>query len=267
MEKHPYIKEIVYVAPQKDWSFPLHSHESSAELSLVINGKGSFYALNRHRTVSKGMLVVKNPGLSHSEKSDPDDPLEQICIEVGGISVEGRAEGHVLPQHMDPVLVLGEEFDILRAGFIFLKGHFNDEEYKNQCRIILDLTFEFIEHKIQTDFRLGEKIRSKKELVTQTLAYLDSHYREKIKIRDLAELFFTSEGNLSRQFKAVTGYTINEYILSKRMGEAQRLLIYEDCDIKEAAKRAGYDDIQYFYHVFRSFANCTPAEFREKYRH
>ena len=82
----------------------------------------------------------------------------------------------------------------------------------------------------------------------------------------LAELFYTSEGNLSRQFKAVTGYTINEYIISKRMGEAERLLIYEDDEIKDVAAQCGYDDLQYFYRIFKRYADCTPAEFRCRYR-
>ena len=266
MDTKPYIKDIVYVPPQKDWSFPLHTHETSAELSLVIDGKGSFYALNRFRTVEKGMLVVKNAGLSHSEKADPTDPIEQICIEIGGINIEGRPEGHILPQHMDPVLILGDEFDLVRAGFVFLRDHWNSETHKTICGEILTLILSVVDQKVRTDFRLSEKIKNKKELVSEALSYLDIHYREKIRIRDLAELFFTSEGNLSRQFKAVTGYTVNEYIISKRMGEAQRLLIYEDHDIKYVAKQCGYDDLQYFYHVFKSCANCTPAEFREKYR-
>ena len=110
------------------------------------------------------------------------------------------------------------------------------------------------------------KHKSKKELVSEVLQYLDVSYRNKLKIKDVADRFYVSEGNLSRQFKAVTGYTVNEYVISKRMGEAQRLLIYSDEDIKDVAAQSGYEDLQYFYHVFRSFAHCTPAEFREKYR-
>ncbi|MBE6480606.1 MAG: helix-turn-helix domain-containing protein [Olsenella sp.] len=59
---------------------------------------------------------------------------------------------------------------------------------------------------------------------------------------------------------------MNEYVISKRMGEAQRLLMFGDEGIKDVARACGYDNIQYFYHVFGEHARCTPAEFRRRYR-
>ena len=267
MESRPFIRDIVYVAPQSDWSFPLHTHENAAELSLVLKGKGTLYMHSRHRSIEKGMLVVKNSGVSHAEKSDPDDPLEQICIEIGGVITEELEENQIIPQHMEPVIKLESEENLMCGCFRFLMEHENDSAYRQICGDILELILKLIRQRIVSDYRLGERIRGKKELVTEALAYLDIHYREKIRLKALAEIFYTSEGNLSRQFKTVTGYTVNEYIISKRMGEAQRLLIYEDEDIKEVARKTGYEDIQYFYHVFKSYAHCTPVEFRARYRH
>ncbi len=36
---YPVIREVVYVARQENWSFPLHKHEEAAELSLIIGGR------------------------------------------------------------------------------------------------------------------------------------------------------------------------------------------------------------------------------------
>ena len=55
-------------------------------------------------------------------------------------------------------------------------------------------------------------------------------------------------------------------MVSKRMGQGQKLLLCDDMDIKEIARSCGYDDIQYFYHVFRDIAGSAPAEFRRKYK-
>ena len=263
----PRVKEVVYVPPQKNWSFPLHSHENSAELSLIIGGRGTFYAFNQERQVCKGMLVAKNPRVSHAERSDPEDPLEQICIEIDGIHTEGLADGLVIPAGVDPVIDAGAEYCLLEGIFRFLMANCGKASGGEICCRLLEVVLLIVSRKAR-DNMPAEKRRSKnrKELASEVLSHLDAHYREKIRISDLADMFYVSEGTLSRQFKKVTGYTINEYILSKRMGEAQRLLAFEDCEIKEAAERCGYDDIQYFYHVFKSFAHCTPAEFREKYR-
>lgn len=267
MESRPFIKDVVYVAPQPNWSFPLHSHESNAELSLVQRGRGTFYAANKERILSSGMLVVKNPRLSHSEKSDPEDPLEQICIEIDGVKAEDTSDNFIIPDYMDPVLVLGSEFGLLSEAFTYMMKNYKDPSKRPICSKLLEVSLDLIKaYVLAYAPPCDRRPKSKKELVSETINYLDLHYREKLRIGSLADLFYTSEGNLSRQFKAVTGYTINEYIISKRIGEAQRMLIYEDEDIKDVALQCGYEDLQYFYRVFRSYAHCTPVEFREKYR-
>ncbi len=267
MMPHPRIREVIYVAPQKDWSFPLHQHNNSAELSLILNGSGSFYSANKNQPVKKGMLVVKNPGLSHAEKSDPADPLEQICIEIEDIQIDGLPEKHILPPHVDPVLTLSEDFALMRACFNFFleQNQSNVDESLNEK--ILAVILALIERQVKNKRHSHEKRpRSKKALVSDVLEYLDGHYQEKLTIKDLANYFYVSEGNLSRQFKKVTGFTLNEYLISKRMGEAQRLLLFEDKDIKDISALCGYNDVSYFYHVFKSYAHCTPVEFRMKYK-
>ena len=254
------------MAPQRDWSFPLHAHVASAELSLITKGKGFFYAQNVERPVEKGMLVAKNPGLSHSERSDPQDPLEQICIEIENVHMEGLSENFVLPWQNSPILFTDSDFPLLEQCFRFIMDNYRDASCRELCGLVLDTALAVIAREAEKQKHVEKRPRSKREFASEALNYLDEHYREKLRIADLANIFSVSEGNLSRQFKKVTGYTVNEYITSKRMGEAQRQLIYEDRDIKDIAAFCGYEDIQYFYHVFKSYAHCTPLEFREKYR-
>ena len=70
---------------------------------------------------------------------------------------------------------------------------------------------------------------------------------------------------LSRKFHELTGFTINQYIVHLKIGEAERLLIYEDLPIKEIAGRCGYPNLQYFYATFKKHAGCTPLELKERY--
>ncbi len=262
---YPVIREVVYVSPQVNWSFPLHKHEEAAELSLIIGGRGTFYCGGEHRRVEKGMLVLKNPGLSHSEKSDGEDPLEQICIEAENIRAQGLPENCVVPPGADPVVPAGEDFAFLRACFEFIMHNSERPGFEQLCGKVLDAAIELIRRRSAPE---AEKrpAKGEAELIPAVLEYIDAHYHEKIVIKDLAAAFYVSEGNLSRRFKKHTGFTINNYIVSKRMGEAQRMLIFEDGDIKDIARRCGYEDIQYFYHVFKSCAHCAPAEFRRRYK-
>lgn len=257
------ILDIVYVPRDPQWQFPLHEHDDAAELSLVTGGTGHFYSEGREWTVTEGTLIIKNAGLSHSEKSDREDPMEQICI---SLSLPDR-ENRILPEGIVPVLDVKERMDLFSSLFRFLRDRRDDSSFGEACRHAAELLVELTDIAIArcSPVRETEKIR-REDLPKQIRKYLDEHYRENLKIPDLAARFYVSEGYFSRRFKEYTGYTVNDYILSKRMGQAQKMLLFEDRSIKEIAISVGYEDLQYFYHVFRKYSRCTPAQFREQYR-
>ena len=95
--------------------------------------------------------------------------------------------------------------------------------------------------------------------------YLDTYYYKNISLDDLSKKFYFSSYYLARKFKEETGYTINQYIINRRMGEAERMLLFEDFSIKEIAKRNGYANVQHFYSTFKKYTGCTPIEFRNFY--
>lgn len=257
------IRDIVYVPRDPQWQFPLHEHDDASELSLVTDGTGHFYCEGREWTITKGTLIIKNAGVSHSEKSDHEDPMEQICI---SLSLPDR-EHRPLPEGITPVLDVTERMDLFESLFRFLWDRHDDSSFSEACLRAAELLVELTDIAIKRCDPVKEtgKIRGE-DLPKQIKKYLDEHYREPLKIPELAARFYVSEGYLSRRFKEHTGYTVNEYILSKRMGQAQKMLLFEDRSIKDIALSVGYEDLQYFYHVFRKYSRCTPAQFREQYR-
>jgi AraC-like DNA-binding protein len=96
-------------------------------------------------------------------------------------------------------------------------------------------------------------------------AFLNLHYMETISLDDLSKSFYISVYYLERRFKSLTGYSVNQYIIHRRMGEAERLLIYSSLSIKEISVKCGFVSVPYFYSTFKKYTRCTPSEFREKY--
>lgn len=72
-----------------------------------------------------------------------------------------------------------------------------------------------------------------------------------------------SSGKMIQKY---TGYSISQYVIERRMGEAQRMLIFEDISIKEIALAVGYENIQYFYAAFKKSTGVKPLEFRNQFR-
>ncbi|MCR5606053.1 MAG: AraC family transcriptional regulator [Treponema sp.] len=102
--------------------------------------------------------------------------------------------------------------------------------------------------------------------IRPVLRYIEENYALDLSLNSLAEEFVISPFYLSRKFKAETGFTINQYIISCRMGEAERLLIFSDTPIKAIAISCGYESLSYFYTTFKRYTGCTPQEYQNKYR-
>ena len=56
-----------------------------------------------------------------------------------------------------------------------------------------------------------------------------------------------------------------KYVILRRLGEAQNLLINTDMTITQIAAQVGYNNSNYFQNVFKSALNMTPGEYRRKW--
>ena len=56
-----------------------------------------------------------------------------------------------------------------------------------------------------------------------------------------------------------------QYIIRRRMGEAQNLLISTDFSAAQIAAMVGYDSASHFSGIFRKVVGLPPAAYRKKY--
>ena len=85
----------------------------------------------------------------------------------------------------------------------------------------------------------------------------------KITIELLAEEMCMSRNQFSRRLTAVSGETPNNYITRIKMEKAVRLLRDTNMSVKEVAYECGFDESNYFIHVFRQVYGSTPQQYRQ----
>ncbi|MFC4303738.1 response regulator transcription factor [Cohnella boryungensis] len=95
-------------------------------------------------------------------------------------------------------------------------------------------------------------------------AHIDGHYHEPISLEMIAQRFYVSKEHLSRAFKSEAGENLSDYILRKRMEKARELILEGKLSIKHVAKLTGYEDVAYFYRVFRKQFGHTPGDLRRE---
>lgn len=116
----------------------------------------------------------------------------------------------------------------------------------------------------ETDRRDFDSGFDKAELyITKVKEYVKLHYPEDISLEDCAGKIGISAYYLSHMFKQVENRTFIDYLLNFRIEEAMRLCRETDFEIKEIAQRCGFNNISYFYRVFKKRTGMTIGQYRD----
>ncbi|MBQ3090742.1 MAG: helix-turn-helix domain-containing protein [Oscillospiraceae bacterium] len=99
--------------------------------------------------------------------------------------------------------------------------------------------------------------------IEEILAYINANLHQNLTIQSLAGRFYLSASWLMHRFKEVTGCTLHQYILQKRLIQAASL-IRSGTPVMTAAAKSGFSDYSTFLRAFRNAYRCSPKEFREK---
>lgn len=105
-----------------------------------------------------------------------------------------------------------------------------------------------------------EEMGRNRQLITMTAKFVEDNLSVVFDIAGLAAYCGFSETHYRRLFKEITGSTPLEYITSKRISEAKKLL-HQGVAVKDIADRLGFSSEFYFRKVFRERTGVTPGKF------
>ncbi|MDE6131559.1 MAG: AraC family transcriptional regulator, partial [Muribaculaceae bacterium] len=102
--------------------------------------------------------------------------------------------------------------------------------------------------------------------VRKVQQYIQEHFKEEIRLQELANLVGMSPTAFSRFFKLRTGRSISDYMIDIRLGIATRLLVDSTMSVAEICYDCGFNNVSHFNRIFRRKKGCSPREFRETYK-
>jgi two-component system response regulator YesN len=100
--------------------------------------------------------------------------------------------------------------------------------------------------------------------VNRVIQYMLEHFKENIKIADLAKLVSINVDYLSTVFGKKTGLTPIAYLQNIRIEQAKRLLLHSKLNVEAIAFQTGFADDAYFIKVFKRMVGQTPNSFRRE---
>lgn len=103
-----------------------------------------------------------------------------------------------------------------------------------------------------------------KEKTHEIIKYLNNHYEEELSLDVIAKNFFISKYYLSHVFKKNTGFTINEYIVNRRILKAKELL-KQNNTVSEVSDMVGFKNYCHFIRSFKKATGISPKQYAKRY--
>ena len=129
---------------------------------------------------------------------------------------------------------------------------------------MLLLTQELLHSRARTE--TIEEHTSPSFLAHRVRQYLDEHHNEGLTLASVSSQLNISEYYLAHIFKQEFGIPPMQYVMKRRIGEAQELLMNTELPVAEVADRLGYNSVCHFNAMFKKNVGMPPGKFRQSFR-
>lgn len=100
-------------------------------------------------------------------------------------------------------------------------------------------------------------------LVRNALNIIDLNVSEPITLSILSEQMNVNASYLSKVFSAEVGMPITEYVNTRKVQTAAKMLDTTSMQIQEVASYVGINDLNYFSKMFKKYTGSTPSKYRK----
>lgn len=246
----------------------LHKHDDLLELFYVMKGEGQYIVAGKKYFVRSGNLVICNAGTMHGEEPFHRHNMESYCCVLQGIALHGMEPNTLGKPEQNPILYFSEDRDavehILLALYALDQSSAAYDAALNQlANGLLSIVYEKL-HRRQQPNVVTEK--NTEEFIQNIMQYLDTHFIEPLQLHELGVRFHISPFYLAHIFKAETGISMMKYIMCRKIGESQNLLMNTQLPIGAISERLGFSDHCHFSTTFKKYIGITPTQYRQHFQ-
>lgn len=251
---------------------PFHYHDFH-KIILFLSGNAEYIIEGRNYPLAARDIIFVSAGEIHRPVLHPGADYERIVIYVAPSFLarcergqddlsacfrkahEGSSVMHAGTGLSHDLLFHMEKLERTAHADGFANGLYTE---------ILFIEFMILLNRALIAHELGElHASSYDEKIQSVLTYINEHLDADLSIDALAGKVYLSKYYLMRKFKQETGYSIHQYITSKRLLAARHLLSGKE-SVTDICYSCGFRDYSTFSRAFRAMFHMTPKEWREK---
>ncbi|MBQ8199991.1 MAG: AraC family transcriptional regulator [Lachnospiraceae bacterium] len=231
------------------------------QLLYIASGKAHFHFDGKEQIVTAGHMVLYRPKEPQKYEYYGEDQTEVYWVHFTGGNVTNILRSYGITDNKK-VFYCGSGLDYKNL----FRSMINElqmckENYAEMLEMYLRQIFIMLKRYF-TDSLKTDNTHVIEEIDKATI-YFNEHYSEEISIEEYAQNNHFSVSWFIRNFKHCTGSTPMQYILSKRIYNAEILLHDSTYNVTEIAEIVGYENPLYFSRIFKKVKGLSPSEYRK----
>ncbi|MFU0828314.1 MAG: AraC family transcriptional regulator [Lachnoclostridium sp.] len=253
-------------------AYPSHWH---SPLEIIMPTENPYYVTccNQNFTLREGDVIIINPGAIHSMEAAVG---KRLIFQADFSLLYGFKELGTTLSLISPVTVITPEnapnaHERIKNLLLEIADEYFLDEPLNEAAIYSKLIEIFVligRNYTANASNFNNNLKKQKEyteLFLNICNYINEHYNEDITLDDVADISGYSKYHFSRLFKQYTNVSFYKYLNTKKIENAEKLLMNNELSITEIAHCCGFSSLSAFIRMFKIIKGCTPTEFKDMY--
>ena len=252
--------------------FKSYHHHDLYEIIYIIKGNIDFFIEEKKYELTDGDMVLVAPNLLHklvfTNKSECQRVIVNFTEEYTKQFLSDKTDvlnifNLIHEKGMHKISFYPEKRKRLEKNFEEMEKYQFSDEFGSDLRFNINFA-EFMLLVNRLYMNLPEEDLIQKNIndpyVTKTIEYINEHISEKIQLNDIANYLSLSVSRISHLFKDITGMSIMNYIIKKRLVLSKELLKNGE-HIKTVYLKCGFPDEASFFRYFKQEYKITPKKY------
>ena len=259
----------------------IHWHwHPELEFNVITRGTMEYYVENEHHTLTAGQGIFKNANILHMAQPASHTPDAEMFSGIMDAAFLAPPQSVIYQKYVAPFLgsqglrslCLSPQvpwqrqmLDLLRQSYALSQtetGAYELHIHRLMCQVwqaIAEHAQQLPRHDL-TAAQRTDQVRAK-----QMIAFLQTHFREKLTLDQVAQAASVSRNTCLSCFRRVLGLSPMEYLTQRRLEYALHLLLTSDLPVAQVAEACGFGDASYFGKRFRKQMGLTPSQYRHRH--
>lgn len=267
MEKTGYLDRefrLFHIKDQTEKEFSYHYHDFH-KVVIFLSGNVTYHIEGKAYLLKPWDILLVNRHAIHKPAIDASVPYERFILWIqNDISQNELTRCFQKASDRSYNLIrLHTQFQEKLKNILFeLDASLHSEDFGSeilsqalfsQFMVYLNRIF------LEKQYIFDKKSYSCDSQIADLIQYINRHLQEELTIDFLAKQSYLSKYYLMRKFKEDTGYTLHNYITSKRLLLA-RSLIAEGTPVIKASRQCGFREYSTFVRAYKRQFNKVPSQ-------